>query len=155
MKLFICSDIHANVRAFDAVLTVYREISPCRLLFLGDAVGYGAHPRACLDRLLALPRANLVMGNHDWAILDPCELEHFNRDPNCPTVCEVLSGDPVERENILAASRRTPIYVDQVSYDEWKTMLPVVAEGRFMLEVVCSPEQAEEVLATSRGYRPS
>ena len=80
MKVFVCSDVHGNVRALDAVLTVYRELSPCRLLFLGDAVGYGAHPDACLDRLLALPRSSYIMGNHDWAVLDLSEREHFHRE---------------------------------------------------------------------------
>lgn len=80
MKLFVCSDVHGNLRALDAVLAAYREFSPCRLLFLGDAVGYGAHPAACLDRLLALPRSNYVMGNHDWALLDQSEKETFNSD---------------------------------------------------------------------------
>ena len=80
MKMFVCSDVHGNVRAFDAVLTAYREISPCRLLFLGDAVGYGAHPGACIDRLLALPRSSRIMGNHDWAVLDVREKESFHRE---------------------------------------------------------------------------
>ena len=70
MKLFVCSDVHGNVRALDAVLAAWKEFSPCRFLFLGDAVGYGAHPDACLERLLAVPRAQLVMGNHDRAVLD-------------------------------------------------------------------------------------
>ena len=78
MKLFVCSDVHGNLRALDAVLAAYREHSPCRLLFLGDAVGYGAHPDACLDRLLALPRSRLVIGNHDWAVLDLSEGENFH-----------------------------------------------------------------------------
>jgi len=80
VKLFVCSDVHGNVRALDAVLAAYREFSPCRLLFLGDVVGYGAHPDACLDRLLALPRSRLVMGNHDWAVLDLSEKDNFNSD---------------------------------------------------------------------------
>jgi diadenosine tetraphosphatase ApaH/serine/threonine PP2A family protein phosphatase len=80
MKMFVCSDVHGNVRALDAVLAAYREISPCRLLFLGDAVGYGAHPDACLDRLLALPRSSYIMGNHDLAVLDLSEREHFHRE---------------------------------------------------------------------------
>ena len=80
MKLFIFSDVHGNVRALDAVLAAWRKISPCRLLFLGDAVGYGAHPGACLDRLLALPRSSLIMGNHDWAVLDLSERENFRRE---------------------------------------------------------------------------
>jgi diadenosine tetraphosphatase ApaH/serine/threonine PP2A family protein phosphatase len=80
MKVFICSDVHGNVRALDAALAAYREFSPCRLLFLGDAVGYGAHPDACLDRLLALPRARYLLGNHDWALLDTKEKENFHRE---------------------------------------------------------------------------
>ena len=80
MNLLVCSDVHGNVRALDAMLAAYREFSPCRLLFLGDAVGYGAHPAACLDRLLALPRSSYVMGNHDWAILDVSEKDTFNSD---------------------------------------------------------------------------
>lgn len=71
MKIFVCSDVHGNVRALDAVLAVYRSQGPCRFLFLGDAVGYGAHPDACLDRLLNLPRATYLLGNHEWALLDP------------------------------------------------------------------------------------
>lgn len=70
MKIFICSDIHANLRALDAVLTVYRSLHPCRFLFLGDAIGYGPHPDACLDRILQLPDACYITGNHEQAFLD-------------------------------------------------------------------------------------
>jgi diadenosine tetraphosphatase ApaH/serine/threonine PP2A family protein phosphatase len=80
VKLFVCSDAHGNVRALDAVLAAYMEYSPCRMLFLGDAVGYGAHPGECLDRLLALPHSNLVMGNHEQAVLDLSQKESFNSD---------------------------------------------------------------------------
>lgn len=78
MRTFVISDVHGNIRALDAVLGVYRDISPCELLFLGDAVGYGAHPDACLDRLSALPRSTLIMGNHEWALFDPEEKMNFN-----------------------------------------------------------------------------
>ena len=80
MKLLICSDVHGNIRALDAVLDAYRDFLPCGFLFLGDAVGYGAHPRECLDRLLALPGASLVMGNHDLAVLSLNERKTFNTD---------------------------------------------------------------------------
>ena len=71
MKLFVCSDIHGNVRALDAVLARYREEQPCEFLFLGDCVGYGPHPAGCLQRIVGLPRAHLILGNHDAALL--CE----------------------------------------------------------------------------------
>jgi diadenosine tetraphosphatase ApaH/serine/threonine PP2A family protein phosphatase len=70
LKVFVCSDIHSNVRAFGAILAVYRREYPCDFLFLGDAVGYGAHPDACLEIILNLPRARLVLGNHDAALID-------------------------------------------------------------------------------------
>ena len=70
MRIFVCSDIHANLRALEEVLGVYRRLEPCRLLCLGDCIGYGAHPEGCLDRLLNLPNALYVMGNHERAFLD-------------------------------------------------------------------------------------
>jgi predicted phosphodiesterase len=70
VKVFVCSDIHANLRALEAVLGIYRSIYPCRFLFLGDCIGYGSHPDACLDRILQLPHAGYVMGNHEQALLD-------------------------------------------------------------------------------------
>ncbi|MBN2072049.1 MAG: metallophosphoesterase family protein [Candidatus Krumholzibacteriota bacterium] len=78
MKLFVCGDIHGNLRAIDAALAVYRKNAPCRFLFLGDAVGYGAHPDAVLDRVLALPESILILGNHEWALLDKDEKTVMN-----------------------------------------------------------------------------
>ena len=78
MKVFVCGDIHGNVRALDAVLAVYRRVYPCSFLFLGDCVGYGPHPDACLDRILNLPRARLIIGNHDSALFDHAERSCMN-----------------------------------------------------------------------------
>lgn len=79
MKLFVCSDIHGNVRALDAVLARYREEQPCEFLFLGDCVGYGPHPAGCLQRIAGLPRAHLILGNHDAALLDETMTERMSQ----------------------------------------------------------------------------
>lgn len=78
MKVFICGDIHGNVRALDAILEIYRRVYPCTFLFLGDCVGYGPHPDACLERILNLPHAHLLMGNHDSALFNHDERVHMN-----------------------------------------------------------------------------
>ncbi len=70
MKIFVCSDIHGNFRALETVLSMYRDCRPVEFLFLGDAIGYGAHPDAVLDRILNLPRSVLLFGNHEWSLLD-------------------------------------------------------------------------------------
>jgi len=73
VKVFACSDVHGNVRALRTVLGVYREQRAREFLFLGDCVGYGAHPDGCIDILCNLPRVRLILGNHDAALLDSHE----------------------------------------------------------------------------------
>jgi putative phosphoesterase len=64
MRIIIFSDLHANLEALAALRTV--EKLPDAILFLGDIVGYGPEPAACV----AWVRANVqyaVQGDHDRA----------------------------------------------------------------------------------------
>jgi diadenosine tetraphosphatase ApaH/serine/threonine PP2A family protein phosphatase len=71
VKLAILSDIHANLEALDACLAHAARQGARAHAFLGDLVGYGADPHACLDivRRLAEQGAIVVRGNHDEAAL--------------------------------------------------------------------------------------
>ena len=46
MKLALLSDIHANIRAFDACLAHARDQGAEQFALLGDLVGYGAEAAA-------------------------------------------------------------------------------------------------------------
>jgi putative phosphoesterase len=64
MRILIFSDLHSNLEALAALHAV--EQKPDALFFLGDAVGYGPDPAACL----AWVRKNVthaVQGDHDRA----------------------------------------------------------------------------------------
>jgi diadenosine tetraphosphatase ApaH/serine/threonine PP2A family protein phosphatase len=69
-KEIVCvfADVHANLPALEAVLAAAAERGATRFLFLGDAVGYGPHPKECVHRLAELRDLTLVRGNHDHAI---------------------------------------------------------------------------------------
>lgn len=71
MKLAILSDIHANREALTACLAHAERQGAQRYAFLGDLVGYGADPNACLDivRQHAAAGAIVLRGNHDDAAL--------------------------------------------------------------------------------------
>jgi diadenosine tetraphosphatase ApaH/serine/threonine PP2A family protein phosphatase len=71
VKLAILADIHANREALLACLAHAERQGAEEYAFLGDLVGYGADPRACLDcvRGYAARGAILVRGNHDEAAL--------------------------------------------------------------------------------------
>ncbi|MDH5759542.1 MAG: metallophosphatase family protein [Gemmatimonadota bacterium] len=64
----VFSDAHANLPALEAVLKAASDLKVDDYLFLGDAVGYGPHPREVIDRITALPGLVAIKGNHDHAI---------------------------------------------------------------------------------------
>ncbi len=68
MRLVVISDIHANLEALDAVLRRARELGATDYACLGDVVGYGADPEACVDRVRALPLLAAIRGNHDTMV---------------------------------------------------------------------------------------
>jgi putative phosphoesterase len=71
MRVLVVSDIHGNLAALEAVLATPHEA----LLCLGDLVGYGPEPAACVHRIRA-EGGIVVQGNHDRAIADAV-------DPRC------------------------------------------------------------------------
>ncbi|MFH1176548.1 MAG: metallophosphoesterase family protein [Acidobacteriota bacterium] len=72
MKYLVISDVHGNLEALRAVLAHCARKRRDAVLFLGDAVGYGASPNQVLERLRALGKTLVaVRGNHDRVVLDP------------------------------------------------------------------------------------
>jgi predicted phosphodiesterase len=68
MRYAIIGDVHGNVFALDAVLEAVKARMVDAFLFVGDAIGYGPDPVACLERLLMLHeegRLAWVVGNHE------------------------------------------------------------------------------------------
>ncbi len=63
----LLADIHANLPALEAVLRRVRELGVKRMIILGDIVGYGPHPAACVELLQELGALS-IRGNHDHAI---------------------------------------------------------------------------------------
>lgn len=76
MKVMVFSDVHANLIALEAVLADAGPVDA--YWFLGDLVGYGPEPAACVERVQALPNLVRVLGNHDAAVLGKIPLTWFN-----------------------------------------------------------------------------
>jgi predicted phosphodiesterase len=78
MLVAIVSDIHGNRQAFEAALEAI-EASECEEMWcLGDLVGYGAEPDACVE--LARQHASICLaGNHDLGVTGALALEQFSR----------------------------------------------------------------------------
>lgn len=77
MRYAVLSDIHSNLEAFTAVLDTLASERIDRYLCLGDTMGYGADPTACLERLQSCDPV-VVGGNHDLACVGKLDLGWFN-----------------------------------------------------------------------------
>ncbi len=93
MDYAVISDVHGNLEALDAVLadiaardpqTVEKDPSPphspvkkIKILFLGDAVGYGPNPNECIAAIKKHASQG-VAGNHDRAVLGLIDISFFN-----------------------------------------------------------------------------
>ncbi len=67
--LALLADIHANLPALEAVLEFLETKGIHEGIILGDIVGYGPHPAACIERIQAMEKNFLILkGNHDHGL---------------------------------------------------------------------------------------
>lgn len=69
MRVAVCSDVHGNLVALDAVLASVAAAGADEVWVLGDLVAHGPLPGATVQRLMALPTARFVRGNTDRYVL--------------------------------------------------------------------------------------
>jgi predicted phosphodiesterase len=77
MRYAVVSDIHANLQAWNAVLTDIRSVEVDRIVCLGDTVGYGPDPAPVLESVHAHVH-HLVLGNHDAVVANRLDPACFN-----------------------------------------------------------------------------
>ena len=68
----IISDIHGNLEALDAVLADAQACGATDIYCLGDIVGFGPDPIACVQRAMSWPV--VLMGNFDQAAISYSDL---------------------------------------------------------------------------------
>ncbi|MDP6409496.1 MAG: metallophosphoesterase family protein [Planctomycetota bacterium] len=111
----IISDLHGNVPAVELAIRDACERGARRFVCLGDVVGYGARPRACLDMVMqicvpgarqwkdggALEDGLCLRGNHEDALLNSAE--DFNPKARAAiewTRDEINRAEPRERSYV-------------------------------------------------------
>lgn len=108
-RIAFISDVHSNLDALDAVLADIDSQGVGKIICLGDVVGYGAEPAACV-RLVLQRCAATVLGNHETmlSILD--------------SINDWELGATVRVPLLLAKQQLTEIELDTVCH------LPLVAD---------------------------
>src|SRR3954453_17114393 len=106
MRVAIASDIHGNKQAFQAVIAAAEAEGAEELWCLGDLVGYGAEPDACV----ALADAHCTIclaGNHDLAVVEVLSLDDFSRGAALAAYWTREVIRPETREYLLSLSPKS------------------------------------------------
>lgn len=136
MRILLISDIHANLVALETVLA---KASPFdRIWCLGDVVGYGPEPNACIDRLRSFDLL-CIAGNHDWAALGKLDLEEFNPDARRAAIWtrEQLTTENIEwlrelPDRVPTQAEKFTLVHGSPRYPIWEYVLtPAVARTNF------------------------
>jgi predicted phosphodiesterase len=80
MRYGLISDIHSNLVSLNMVLDYLKGEKVDAYVCCGDIVGYGPWPNECIQvvRELACNSSMVIVGNHDWAVLELEDMERFN-----------------------------------------------------------------------------
>ncbi len=123
MRSLIISDIHSNLEALQSVLDLAGQSGGFdEIWHLGDVVGYGPDPAACIELLREYDHRG-VAGNHDLAVLGRIGLDYFNthaaaaarwtRENLAQSHLDYLDGLPLRIETYdftaVHASPRSPV----------------------------------------------
>jgi predicted phosphodiesterase len=104
MKVAVISDIHANRHAFEATLDAVAASDASELWCLGDLVGYGAEPDACVE-LAREHVAVCLAGNHDLAVTGEISMQEFSKGAS---VAAQWTKEVIEPENLAFLESLSP-----------------------------------------------
>ena len=93
MRIAILSDIHGNLEALTTIIEKIEADKIDRIYCLGDVVGYGPNPNECVE-IISQKCAQVVIGNHDHAVLGLTSTEYFNDFAKISTFWTIFSTCP-------------------------------------------------------------
>jgi putative phosphoesterase len=157
MRVAIVADIHGNRRAFEAVLSDLRSVSPDMILHGGDLAAGGTRPTEIIDQIRQLGWSG-VQGNTDEMLWDPQRLtEYAATEPKlAPILSRVAETIPPTRallgeerlrwlESLPALHRHEGFTLVHASpQDLWRAPMPTASD--YELQVTYSALTAPVVV---------
>lgn len=67
---YVISDVHGQLKCFEAILGKINLQPDDRLYILGDVIDRGVHGIEILKRIMAMPNAEMLLGNHEFMMLN-------------------------------------------------------------------------------------
>ena len=131
MLIGILGDIHGNLDALDTVVAAMRRDGVEEWVQVGDIVGYGPEPSACIHRVQELG-CTVCLGNHDAAVVGRLDTSYFNNYAR--TAVEWTMGQISDEERDWLAA--LPLLVQKEHYTVVHGTLHMPEEFGYVLSTV-------------------
>ena len=108
--IYVLSDIHGNQRRFNSVLEQINLQPVDTLYILGDVIDRHPDGIRILREIMNMPNAKMLLGNHEYMMLNALGYSHGSDEPPCPYALETLkylwyhNGGKVTHEQFNALS---------------------------------------------------
>lgn len=80
--IYVLSDIHGNQRRFDSIMGQINLQAEDTLYVLGDVIDRHPDGLRILRRIMAMPNAKMILGNHEYMMLRALGLPYDNEETN-------------------------------------------------------------------------
>ena len=138
MATYVTSDIHGHVRALDRALESCALTSADSVVVLGDMIDRGPAPLEVVRLVRDLPRATVLMGNHEAMLLNarifesPRTQMEWEMNGGFPT-SEALCALPMEDQNdIIDWMSELPLSAVALVEDQRASVISALAGGAYM-----------------------
>jgi len=70
LKIGVITDIHNNLAALNAMLSMFEKNDCNEILCCGDILGIGPYPEETVQKLMSIPKMKCVLGNHEKYLIE-------------------------------------------------------------------------------------
>ena len=70
--IYVLSDIHGQKQRFESIMKQINLQPEDTLYVLGDVIDRNPDGIKILRKLMAMPNVKMILGNHEYMMLDPC-----------------------------------------------------------------------------------
>ena len=131
MRIGILGDIHSNLEALEAVVQAMQDDGVDHWVQVGDIVGYGAEPSACIAEVQRLG-CTVCLGNHDAAVVGLLSSDYFNPYARQAVDWTREKLSPQELDFL----RRLPLVVEQEEFTVVHGSLHLPEQFGYVISVV-------------------
>ncbi len=122
--IYVLSDIHGNVRRFDSIMEQICLQPEDTLYILGDVIDRHPGGIRILKKIMAMPNAKMILGNHEYMMLralgqpiddnvdDGNALAHWYRNGGKVTHDHLKRLRKTKRQEIVDFLRALPLHID-------------------------------------------